>query len=132
MDAVGVETGLKGLTASGLKAAKWIQEMLDAGITSFYRLQNAVRQYYDVASKSYKDIPGQEKLVVLSNIGADKVLWKNSGTTIKDLGDGILNIEFHTKMNTIGGEVLQGLNKAMDMAEKDYRGLIISNEGQNF
>ena len=131
-DAVGVETGLKGLTANGLKAAKWIQEMLDAGITSFYRLQNGVRQYYDVASKSYKDIPGQEKLVVLSNIGADKVLWKNSGTTIKDLGDGILNIEFHTKMNTIGGEVLQGLNKAMDMAEKDYRGLIISNEGQNF
>ncbi|NNK80325.1 MAG: enoyl-CoA hydratase/isomerase family protein, partial [Flavobacteriales bacterium] len=90
------------------------------------------RQYYDVRSKSYKDIPGQEKIISLANIAGDKILWSNSGTTIKDLGDGIINIEFHTKMNTIGGEVLQGLNKAMDIAEKDYRGLIISNEGQNF
>jgi len=99
---------------------------------TFYRLKDGVRQYYDVSSKSYTDIPGQESLVVLSNISDDKVVWKNSDTTIKDLGDGILNIEFHTKMNTIGGEVLHGLNKAMDLAEKDYRGLVISNEGQNF
>ncbi|HCY46018.1 MAG TPA: 3-hydroxyacyl-CoA dehydrogenase, partial [Flavobacteriales bacterium] len=67
-----------------------------------------------------------------ANLTGDKILWKNSGTTIKDLGDGIINIEFHTKMNTIGGDVLTGLNKAVDMAEKDYRGLVISNEGQNF
>jgi 3-hydroxyacyl-CoA dehydrogenase len=131
-DAVGVEKGLEGLNEAGLKAAPWIQEMLDAGVKSFYSLRDGMRQYYDVRTKSYKNIPGQENLVVLSNLGEDKVLWKNSGTTIKDLGDGILNIEFHTKMNTIGGEVLQGLNKAMDMAENDYRGLVISNEGQNF
>ncbi len=131
-DAVGVKEGLAGLQGEGLKASAWIQEMLDSGAESFYRLNDGVRQYYDVTSKAYKDIPGQESLVVLSNITDDKVVWKNTGTTIKDLGDGILNIEFHTKMNTIGGEVLQGLNKAMDLAEKDYRGLVISNEGQNF
>ncbi|NNC82455.1 MAG: 3-hydroxyacyl-CoA dehydrogenase/enoyl-CoA hydratase family protein [Flavobacteriales bacterium] len=131
-DAVGVKAGLEGLSNEGLSASAWVQEMLDAGIDSFYRLQDGVRQYYDIPSKSYKDIPGQENIISLANITDDKILWSNSGTTIKDLGDGIINIEFHTKMNTIGGEVLQGLNKAVDMAEKDYRGLVISNEGQNF
>jgi 3-hydroxyacyl-CoA dehydrogenase len=131
-DAVGIKVGLEGLKSEGLTAAPWIQEMLDAGIESFYRLQNGRRQYYDVASKSYIDIPGQELIISLANISEDKVVWKNSGATIKDLGDGILNIEFHTKMNTIGGEILAGLNKAMDLAEADYRGLVISNDGQNF
>ena len=60
------------------------------------------------------------------------MVWSNSGTTIKDIGDGILNIEFHTKMNSIGGEVLQGLNKAIDLAEESYRGLVVSNDGANF
>ena len=61
-------------------------------------------------------------------------VWSNSGTTIQDLGDGILNIAFHTKMNTIGAEVIEGLNKAVDLAESDpkWRGLVISNEGANF
>ncbi len=131
-DAVGVRSGLEGLKSEGLSASDWIQEMLDAGMDTFYRLQDGKRQYYDVNSKSYKDIPGQESIISLANITADDIIWKNSGTTIKDLGDGILNIEFHTKMNTIGGEVLSGLNKAMDLAEQDYRGLVISNEGQNF
>lgn len=45
------------------------------------------------------------------------MVWKNSGTTLFDIGDGVLNLEFHTKMNTIGGEVLEGINKAIDIAE---------------
>jgi 3-hydroxyacyl-CoA dehydrogenase len=131
-DAVGVKEGLDGLKKDGLSVASWVEEMLASGCDTFYRLENGVRQFYDVGSKSYKDIPGQEGRIVLSQIPESEVLWKNSGTTIKHIGDRILNIEFHTKMNTIGGEVLQGLNKAMDMAEKDYRGLVISNEGENF
>ncbi len=131
-DAVGVTEGLKATLAEGLKVAPWVQDMLDKGITSFYRVKEGQREYYDLTTHGYKVIPGQDQTISLANISDDKVLWKNSGTSVKDLGDGILNIEFHTKMNTIGSEVLQGLNKAMDMAEKDYRGLVISNEGQNF
>jgi len=56
----------------------------------------------------------------------------NADTTLVDLGDGILNLEFHTKMNTIGGGVIEGINKAIDIVEKDYKGLVISNTGQNF
>jgi 3-hydroxyacyl-CoA dehydrogenase len=131
-DAIGVESTLEAMTKANSNAAAWIKEMLDSGCSTFYKLEDGVRKYYDAQSKSYKTIPGQEDLIVLSNIPDSKIVWKNSGTTIKDIGDGILNIEFHTKMNTIGAEVIQGLNKALDLAESDYKGLVVSNEGQNF
>ncbi len=131
-DAIGVKSTLEAMTAANSNSAPWIKEMLDSGCSTFYQLDNGVRKYYDVQSKSYKVIPGQEDLIVLSNIPDSKIVWKNSGTTIKDIGDGILNIEFHTKMNTIGAEVIQGLNKALDLAESEYKGLVVSNEGQNF
>ncbi|MDP4663437.1 MAG: enoyl-CoA hydratase/isomerase family protein, partial [Salibacteraceae bacterium] len=82
--------------------------------------------------KSYQDIPGQEGTVSLDIAKAKGIVWQNSGTTITDLGDGILNVEFHTKMNTIGGDVLAGLNKAIDLAEAEYEGLVVYNEGGNF
>jgi len=114
------------------EVAPWIHEMLEAGCGSFYKIIDGVKNYYDIASKSYKTIPGTEDLIVLDNIRESKTIWKNSGVTVTDLGDGIINCEFHTKMNTIGGEVIQGLNKAIDLAEKEYRGLVITNEGKNF
>src|SRR5690606_41709483 len=75
---------------------------------------------------------GASDLIVLDYIRDTKTIWKNSGVTILDLGDGIINCEFHTKMNTIGGDVIQGINKAIDLAEKDFRGLVITNDGKNF
>lgn len=114
------------------QVAQWVHDMLVAGIESFYKVENGVRHYYDIASKSYKPIPGTEDLIVLDHIRDSKTIWKNSGVTIMDLGDGIINCEFHTKMNTIGGDVIQGINKAIDLAESEYRGLVISNDGKNF
>jgi 3-hydroxyacyl-CoA dehydrogenase len=131
-DTIGLEAAAGAMKAAGVKYASWVDEMLASGNKSFYKLENGVRKFYDIHSKSYKVIPGTEDLIILSSIRSTKTVWKNSGTTITDLGDGILNIEFHTKMNTIGGEVIEGLNKAIDLAEKDYRGLVISNEGDNF
>ncbi len=130
-DAVGVNEGVAIMEQAGHKPAAWVNELL-ASNTSFYKIENGNRKYYDINSKSYKVIPGTENFISLENIRETKTVWKNSGVTITDLGDGILNAEFHTKMNTIGGEVLAGLNKAIDIAEKDYRGLVISNEGANF
>ena len=106
--------------------------MLEKGCDTFYRVVDGKRECYDPSSKEYKVIPGQENRVNIDYISDDKILWSNSGSTIKDIGDGILNIEFHTKMNTIGGEVLMGLNKALDLAEAGYRGLVVSNNGANF
>ncbi|QNR83637.1 enoyl-CoA hydratase/isomerase family protein [Pedobacter riviphilus] len=131
-DAVGVKEAIEGMEQYGNKAAAWVHEMLNAGNTSFYKVENGVKKYYDIPSKSYKALPGTNEFIILDNLRENKTLWKNSGVSIIDLGDGILNVEFHTKMNTIGGDVISGINKAIDMAEKDYRGLVIGNDGANF
>lgn len=131
-DALGVDATVKAMEQAGNKPAQWVYDMLSAGNTSFYKIENGNRLFYDIPSKSYKIIPGTEEFILLENIRESKTVWKNSGTTITDIGDGILNIEFHTKMNSIGGEVLEGINKAIDLAEKEYKGLVISNEGANF
>ncbi|MBD1427495.1 3-hydroxyacyl-CoA dehydrogenase/enoyl-CoA hydratase family protein [Sphingobacterium arenae] len=127
-----IRTEEKRLPGQQGDVAQWVHDMLEAGHDSFYKVQDGVRHYYDIGSKSYKPIPGTEDLIILDHIRDTKTIWKNSGVTITDLGDGILNCEFHTKMNTIGGDVIQGINKAIDLAEKDYRGLVITNDGKNF
>lgn len=131
-DALGVPETVKAMEAAGKKPAKWVYDMLASGATTFYKVENGAKKYYDIPSKSYKTIPGTEAFILLDNIRESKTVWKNSGTTVTDIGDGILNLEFHTKMNSIGGEVIEGINKAIDLAEKSYRGLVISNEGANF
>lgn len=131
-DAIGVRAAADIAEKRGHKVASWVYEMLDAGNDTFYRVVDGVRECYDPQTKTYKVIPGQDGRINLDYLGDDKVVWSNSGTTIKDIGDGILNIEFHTKMNSIGGEVLQGLNKAVDLAEAGYKGLVVSNNGANF
>jgi len=131
-DAVGVSNTVKAMEESGMKPAQWVYDMLDAGFTSFYKVENGLKYYYDIPSKSYKVIPGQEGRLSLEVLRETNVLWENTDVTIFDLGDGVLNVEFHTKMNTIGQGVLEGLNKAMDMAEADYAAVIISNEGEHF
>ncbi|MFM2017838.1 MAG: hypothetical protein RL007_1494 [Bacteroidota bacterium] len=131
-DAIGVKESIAMMDAAGIQTAEWVKEMLAAGCSTFYKIENGKKLCYDVPSKSYKVIPGTEQFILLDTIRESKTVWKNAGTTLTDIGDGILNLEFHTKMNTIGGEVLSGINKAIDIAEKDFRGLVISNEGQNF
>ncbi|MCL7989433.1 3-hydroxyacyl-CoA dehydrogenase NAD-binding domain-containing protein [Sphingobacterium sp. lm-10] len=122
----------KRLPGQSGEVASWVHEMLDGGNEHFYKVIDGVKNFYDIASKSYQPIPGAEDLIVLDNIRDKQTIWKNSGVTITDLGDGIINCEFHTKMNTIGGDVIQGVNKAIDLAEQEYRGLVITNEGKNF
>lgn len=131
-DALGVADTVKALEEAGHAVPAWVTEMLSGGHTAFYKIENGKRLYYDIPSKSYKIIPGTEDFILLDNIRESSTIWKNSGTTITDLGDGILNLEFHTKMNSIGGEVIEGINKAIDLAEQQYKGLVVSNNGANF
>lgn len=131
-DALGVAETITAMQAAGMQVAGWVNEMLAAGCTSFYKFEGGARYYYNISAKAYKQIPGTEAFIALRAVRDTKTVWKNSGTTLTDIGDGILNLEFHTKMNTIGGEVLQGINTAIEKAEKDFRGLVISNEGANF
>lgn len=131
-DVLGVEQTLKQMKAEGYSPAKWVEDMIATGSSSFYSSENGVKTYYDISTKKQVVIPGADQILDLNVIRETNTVWKNSGTTITDLGDGILNLEFHTKMNTIGGEVIAGINKAIDLAEADYEGLVISNTGDNF
>ena len=131
-DAIGVADAVKAMETAGIKPARWVYTMLESGASSFYKIENGQKKFYDIASKSYKVIPGTESFILLDNIRPSKTVWKNNGAVVTDLGDGVLNLEWNTKMNSIGGEVIEGINKAIEIAEKDFRGLVISNEGANF
>ncbi len=131
-DAVGVEKGIALMKAEGKEPAAWVTEMVANGCTSFYTVQDGATHYYDVPAKKQVKKPGQDAFIILDNIRKTNEVFKNSGVVIEDLGDGILNCEFQSKMNTIGGDVLAGLNKAVDLAEKDFQGLVIGNQGTNF
>ncbi|WP_370391363.1 3-hydroxyacyl-CoA dehydrogenase/enoyl-CoA hydratase family protein [uncultured Winogradskyella sp.] len=131
-DAIGVEKGIEFIKAEGLEPNAWVTEMLASGSTSFYSVKDGATYAYDIKKKSHEKIPGQDSFIILDNIRKSNEVFKNSGVVVEDLGDGILNCEFRSKMNTIGGDVLAGLNKAVDLAEKDFDGLVIGNQGANF
>lgn len=114
------------------KPAGWVKEFLDAGHESFYKVKDGATYYYSIPDKDYKKKPGQDSVIILDNIRDTKEIWSNSGVSIQDLGDGIINCEFRSKMNSIGGDVLAGVNKAIDLAEEKYDGLVIANQGANF
>ena len=131
-DIVGFEQGLEFINKSGKTIPSWVSEIENKKEFSFYKKENGNKLYYNQFNKNYEVIPGTEKLVILDNLRETNTIWKNADTTIVDLGDGILNLEFHTKMNTIGGGVVAGIHKAIDLAEENYKGLVIYNTGQNF
>ncbi|WP_010522830.1 3-hydroxyacyl-CoA dehydrogenase/enoyl-CoA hydratase family protein [Aquimarina agarivorans] len=131
-DAVGVKKGMEFIKAEGLEVANWVTDMISSGSDTFYSVKEGATYFYDISSKSQTKKPGQDSFIILDNIRKSNEVFKNSGVVVEDLGDGILNVEFQSKMNTIGGDVLAGLNKAIDLAEKDYQGLVVGNQAANF
>lgn len=131
-DAIGFETGLAAIKDNNLTCAPWVYDMKKAGHASFYRIENDKKQYYDIPTQTYIEIPGQDTELRLSVLQKNHTLWENEECTIIDLGNGVINLGFHSKMNTIGAGILTGIHKAIDMAEAEYSALVISNEGDNF
>ncbi|WP_295120439.1 3-hydroxyacyl-CoA dehydrogenase/enoyl-CoA hydratase family protein [uncultured Chitinophaga sp.] len=130
-DLLGVESGIKTIEAKGLTVAQWVKDMLGKGIKHFYKIENGKKYYYSQVSQQYEAIPGTDNFVILENY-AGNVIWKNAACSLYDLGDGVACLDWKTKMNTIGGEVLEGIHKAVDRAEKDFLGLVIGNDGAVF
>lgn len=132
-DMIGIEKGVNLIESEGYAVAEWVKEMHKAAVTSFYTVNSkGNKEFYDLESKSYKEVPGQDSFIILDNIRKSKEVWKNSEAVIVDLGDDVINLEFRSKMNSIGGGVIQGIQKAIEIAEKDYKGLVIGNQGSNF
>ena len=130
-DVSGVQKTVQAMKDAGYSIAPWVDEMLAAGNKSFYKIENGKTFCYDPQSKTYKPVPGSNEFIILSNY-QDKIVWKNNTAHIYNIGDDVLGLQWNSKMNTIGGDVLSGISKAIELAEKNYKGLIIANEGANF
>lgn len=130
-DTIGVAKTVEAMKTAGYNVSTWVEEMLASGATSFYKVADGKRMYFDIPTKSYKVIPGGEAFLILQN-HRDKIIWQNSACKLYDIGDGVAGLEWSTKMNSIGGEVLEGINKSIGIAEEKFKGLVIANDGPNF
>ena len=130
-DTLGVASTVKKMKEAGYSVATWVDEMLEAGFTSFFKTENGKRLYYDIPSKSYKAMPGGEAFIVMKNF-ANQTIWKNSACRTYHLEDDVIGLEWYTKMGSIGGEVLEGIQKSISLAEEKYKGLVIANDTPNF
>src|SRR5438128_3369288 len=132
-DAIGVEKSVARLEAEGRNIPSNVRSMIDAGVKSFYRKKDGQHFYYDFVSEEYRplaDPPGTINLKSLKD--RTDVIKKNSGASLIDLGDGVACLEFHSKMNSIGGDTLEILKVALNEGEKNFVGLVVGNQGQNF
>jgi len=130
-DLFGVASTVETMQKEGYQVPEWIKDMLKAGHTSFYKIENGHRSCYDPIARSYKGIPGSASFLIMKH-REKQLVWKNSACRAYDLGDEVLGLEWNTKMNSIGGEVLEGINKSVAIAEEKFKGLVIANEGPNF
>ncbi|MFT6147612.1 MAG: 3-hydroxyacyl-CoA dehydrogenase [Saprospiraceae bacterium] len=132
-DIIGIEKGIETAEGYGLTVADWVKEMVAAGNTTFYKSENGIRKYYDLATKSYQALPGANEFIVLDAHREKTPVFKNAECTLHDIGDGVLCFEFRSKMNSLGEGVVTGLNKAIDIAEEgNWNGLVIGNNSDRF
>lgn len=132
-DIVGLEAGIALAESEGYTVGAWVKEMQAAGHDAFYKVEGGKKQYYDIAAKTYQNLPGQEGFVVLDNIRSTSVVWNNEECALHDIGDGVLCFEFRSKANSLGAGVVQGLAESIRIAEEGaWNGLVIGNNATNF
>ncbi len=132
-DAIGLEQGISVCESTGRKTASWVDEMRNDGVTAFYKREQGKVVCYDLPSGKYHPVPGFEGLVLLDNYRDLQPVYKNEEVVLHDIGDGVLCLEFTSKMNAIGEGILRGINESIRIAEEgDWKGLVIGNNADNF
>jgi 3-hydroxyacyl-CoA dehydrogenase len=132
-ETIGITEGVAVAEADGQVIADWVKEMVAAGHTSFYKTENGIKKYYDVASKSYKAMPNASEFIILDNYRDKAPVYENPDVVVHDIGDGVLCLEFRSKANSIGEGVLRGINDTIQIAEEQgWKGLVIGNNAVNF
>ena len=129
-DAIGIQNGIELIKQEKLTIPKWI-EKIDKN-TTFYSISKGEKNYFNISEENHKKIPTLNKFINLNHIRSNSLIWKNDGVSILDIGDNVMNIEFHTKMNSIGEDVIIGVRKGIEIAEKEFRGIVIGNQGSHF
>ena len=132
-DAIGVEKSVARMKEEGQPIPSNVQKLLDAGAKSFYKKHDGQQFYFDFATEQYLPLADQPGVIILKAVkDRTGVLKKNSGASLIDIGDGVACLEFHSKMNAIGGDTLQMLKQSLAEVEKNFVGLVVGNQGANF
>ncbi|ADC49086.1 MULTISPECIES: 3-hydroxyacyl-CoA dehydrogenase/enoyl-CoA hydratase family protein [Alkalihalophilus] len=125
-DAIGVAKSVERMEAEGETVPGWVKEMLETGNETFYKGSSYFHQ------GEYKGVESNPKNIHLKSLKPDNVVMKNSGASLIDIGDDVALLEFHSPNNSIGLDVIQMVNKSIEEVEKNFKGLVISNQGKNF
>jgi 3-hydroxyacyl-CoA dehydrogenase len=132
-DAIGVEKSVARMKEEGQAIPSNVERMLDAGATSFYKNENGQQSYFDFTTNSYAQLSEQPGVILLKSVkDRTGVIKKNAGASLVDIGEGVACLEFHSKMNAIGGDTLQMLKASLAEVEKNFLGLVVGNQGTNF
>jgi 3-hydroxyacyl-CoA dehydrogenase len=132
-DAVGLKASVEKMKKAGFQIPGWVQEMLDSGKESFYKRELGVQYFYDLASKDYRQVPVKPGIILLPSLkDRQKKVAGNKGASLIDLGDGVACLEFHTKMNALGDDIVTMIIKSADIVSKQFDGLVIANHAETF
>ncbi len=132
-DAIGVPESVDRMRREGREIPANVEGMLAGGNRSFYRSRDGVREYYDFASGGYRPVPLSPDVLLLPSLKErNRVVLRNLGSTLYDLGDGVLCLEFHTKMNAVDGDIVAMMNEGVALAEREFAGMVLANHAENF
>jgi 3-hydroxyacyl-CoA dehydrogenase len=132
-DAIGVRESVERMKKEGQPVPENVQRMLDSGAEKFYKSENGQNFFFDLVAGEYKPMPERPGVIVLKPVkDRTGVIKSNPGASLIDIGDGVACLEFHSKMNSIGGDTVQMMNFALDEVERNFQGLVIGNQGGNF
>ena len=132
-DAIGLSKSVAKMKEAGYEIPAWVLEMLESGKETFYKKEAGNLYFYDITSKDYREVPVKPGIILLPSLKEqNKVVAENSGASLFDLGDGVACLEFHTKMNAMGDDIVSMVMKSIDIVSNDFEGLVIANHGTNF
>lgn len=132
-DMFGLQKGAQMAQKLGHTLPAWVQSMIDAGLEKFYKIENGIKKYYDLATAGYLSLPNAQNTIHLDFIRDKNAVYKNSECILHDLGDGVLCLEFTSKANAIGEGIGMGVMEALKLAEQgSWKGLVIGNNAKNF
>ncbi len=130
-DAIGVRESVERMQKEGADIPKWVHSMLENGKESFYQEKEGTVHYFD--NGEYKEQQWNHKEIHIKRLKqTNEVIKKNTGASLIDMGDGALLLEFHSRSNAIGLDIIQMVNYSIEEVEKNYEGLVIGNQGKNF
>jgi 3-hydroxyacyl-CoA dehydrogenase len=129
-DILGVAETVECMQSEGYPPANWVKTMLKEGHPAFYQYDGDRKVgVYNPGKKAYQRIQHSPNLILAKETPE---IARNMSTSLRDLGDGVACVEFHTKMNVLEDESFEMISQALDRVETDFEGLVIGNDAEHF